>query len=83
MYALYFKGTEILPIPELLAVVEPKTLSYIITDLRMLYSHIPSHKWEEESLGETCWHMFPCLSLKHAVQGGGREFFNESALHFE
>ena len=42
----------------------------------LLYSHILSHKREEESLGETCWYMLPCFSLKHAVQGGGREFSN-------
>ena len=49
----------------------------------MLYLLILSHKCEEESLGETCWYMFFCFSLKHAVQYGGREFSNESALHFE
>ena len=33
-YAQYFQRNEILPIPELVAEVEPKTLSFIITDLR-------------------------------------------------
>ena len=33
-YAPYFRGNEILPIPEIVAEVEPKTLSFIITDLR-------------------------------------------------
>ena len=33
-YAVYFKETEIFPIPELVAEVEPKTLFYIIADLR-------------------------------------------------
>ena len=45
-----------------------------LLELDLLYSHILSHKHEEESLEETCWHMFPCFSLKHAVQVGGREF---------
>ena len=48
----------------------------------MLYLHILSHKREEESLGETCWHMFPCFSLKHAVQYGGREFSNTVSQPF-
>ena len=33
-YALYFRGNQILPIPELVAAVLPKTLSFIITNLR-------------------------------------------------
>ena len=33
-YALYLKGTEIFPIPELVAETETKILSYLITDLR-------------------------------------------------
>ena len=33
-YAQYFKGNEILPIPEEVEVDQPKTLSFIITDLR-------------------------------------------------
>ena len=33
-YAQYFKGNKILPIPKLAEVVKPKTLSFIITDLR-------------------------------------------------
>ena len=44
----------------------------------MLYLHILSHKREEESLGETCWHMFPCFSLKHTVKYVGTEFSNNS-----
>ena len=33
-YAKYFKDNEILPIPELVEAVEPKTLSFVVTDLR-------------------------------------------------
>ena len=33
-YAEYFKENEILPIPELIEAVEPKTLSFVVTDLR-------------------------------------------------
>ena len=33
-YAEYFKDNEILPIPELVEAVEPKTLSFVVTDLR-------------------------------------------------
>ena len=33
-YAPYFQGNTILPIPDLVAAVEPKTLSLIVTDLR-------------------------------------------------
>ena len=33
-YSAYFKENEILPIPELVEAVEPKTLSFIVTDLR-------------------------------------------------
>ena len=33
-YAKYFEKNKILPTPELVEVVEPKTLSYIVTDLR-------------------------------------------------
>ena len=33
-YAKYFKENEILPIPELVEAVEPKTLSFVVTDLR-------------------------------------------------
>ena len=33
-YAQYFKENEILPIPELVEAVEPKTLSFVVTDLR-------------------------------------------------
>ena len=33
-YAKYYKDNEILPIPELVEAVEPKTLSFIVTDLR-------------------------------------------------
>ena len=33
-YASDFKDGEILPIPELVEVVEPKTLSFVVTDLR-------------------------------------------------
>ena len=35
-YAPYFKESTILPIPELVTEVEPKTLSFIVTDLRTL-----------------------------------------------
>ena len=37
-YAPYFKDSIILPIPELLAETEPKTLSFIVKDLRSLWS---------------------------------------------
>ncbi len=33
-YSAYFKENEILPIPELVEAVEPKTLSFVVTDLR-------------------------------------------------
>ena len=33
-YANYFKEGEILPIPELVKEVEPKTLSFVVTDLK-------------------------------------------------
>ena len=33
-YAKYFKENEILPIPELVEAVKPKTLSFVVTDLR-------------------------------------------------
>ena len=33
-YAPYFQGNNILPIPEWVAAMEPKTLTFIITDLR-------------------------------------------------
>ena len=33
-YAEFFKDGEILPIPELVEPVEPKTLSFVVTDLR-------------------------------------------------
>ena len=33
-YANYFKDGEILPIPELVEAVEPKTLSFVVTDLK-------------------------------------------------
>ena len=33
-YAQYFKGNKILPIPELVEAVQPKTLSFIVTDLK-------------------------------------------------
>ena len=33
-YAKYFKENKILPIPELVEAVEPKTLSFVVTDLR-------------------------------------------------
>ena len=33
-YAKYFKDNEILPIPELVEAVKPKTLSFVVTDLR-------------------------------------------------
>ena len=33
-YAEYFKQNEILPIPELVKAVEPKHLSFVVTDLR-------------------------------------------------
>ena len=33
-YATYFKDGEILPIPELVQAVEPKTLSFVVTDLK-------------------------------------------------
>ena len=33
-YADYFKEGEILPIPELVKEVEPKTLSFVVTDLK-------------------------------------------------
>ena len=33
-YANYFKEGEILPIPELVEAVEPKTLSFVVTDLK-------------------------------------------------
>ena len=33
-YAPYFKDNEILPIPELAEVVEPRTLSFVVTDLK-------------------------------------------------
>ena len=33
-YAPYFKDNETLPIPELTEAVEPKTLSFVVTDLK-------------------------------------------------
>ena len=33
-YAKYFKDNEILPTPELVEAVEPKTLSFVVTDVR-------------------------------------------------
>ena len=33
-YAQYFKGNQILPIPELVEAVQPKTLSLIVTDIK-------------------------------------------------
>ena len=33
-YAKYFKENEILPIPELVQAVEPKTLSFVVTDIK-------------------------------------------------
>ena len=33
-YAKYFKDGEILPIPELVQAVEPKTISFVITDIK-------------------------------------------------
>ena len=33
-YAKYFKDNEILPIPELVEAVEPRTLSFVVTDLK-------------------------------------------------
>ena len=33
-YAPYFQGNTILTIPDLVATVEPKTLSFIVTDIR-------------------------------------------------
>ena len=33
-YAQYFQGNKILPIPELVETVQPKTISFIVTDLK-------------------------------------------------
>ena len=33
-HAKYFKENEILPIPELVEAMEPKTMSFVVTDLR-------------------------------------------------
>ena len=33
-YSKYFKENEILPIPDLVEAVEPKTLSFVVTDLK-------------------------------------------------
>ena len=33
-YAKYFRENEILPIPELVQAVEPKTLSFVVTDIK-------------------------------------------------
>ena len=32
-YAKYFIGNRILPIPELVEIVQPKTISFIVTDI--------------------------------------------------
>ena len=47
-YAKYFKDGEILPIPELVQAVEPKTISFVITDIKTRrLANINKEKFEE------------------------------------
>ena len=58
-YALYFQGTNILSILELVVAIEPKTLSFIITDLKTRrLARIKKETFKEllKSAGILCWY---------------------------
>ncbi len=47
-YAKYFKESEILPIPELVQAVKPKTISFVITDIKTRrLANVNKEKFEE------------------------------------
>ena len=62
-YAQYFQGDEILPIPELVAEVEPKTESFIITDLKTRRLAEVKKETFEELLKSVKLHHLRCPSV--------------------